>query len=221
MHSYKKNYKSKLEIQGLRDRMSLGAPTVHKDLSLISLVPRWLGSESTNSLKEFILTLEASAQIGRWETKDTLQISIFPVLWQLSPSSRTQTPFLFNHWSASKCLVFMAARTPIHVFLGRPVFLLFPGIHSITHFGSLSSCILLMWPCHWSKLDIAALKLKASARVFYQGCTELHTRDASWNTFKEVQERVQGRPYGPVPLREDTDGPARQKRKPTRICRTV
>ena len=59
--------------------------------------------------------------------------------------------FLFNHWSASKCLVFMAARTPsIHVFLGRPLFLLSPGIHSIINFGSLSSCILLMWPYHWS-----------------------------------------------------------------------
>ena len=59
--------------------------------------------------------------------------------------------FLFNHWSRSKCLVFMAARTPsIHVFLGRPLFLLTPGIHSIINFGSLSSCILLMWPYHWS-----------------------------------------------------------------------
>jgi len=59
--------------------------------------------------------------------------------------------FLFSHWSASKCLVFMAAHTPsIHVFLGRPPFLLSPGIHSIINFGSLSSCILLMWPYHWS-----------------------------------------------------------------------
>jgi len=59
--------------------------------------------------------------------------------------------FLFNHWSASKCLVFMAARTPsIHVFLGRPLFLLSLGIHSIINFGSLSSCILLTGPYHWS-----------------------------------------------------------------------
>jgi len=56
--------KSKLEFQRLRERMSLGAPTVHKGLSLISLIPRWSGSESTNSL-EFISTLEASARIGR------------------------------------------------------------------------------------------------------------------------------------------------------------
>jgi hypothetical protein len=33
--------------------------------------------------------------------------------------------FLFNHLSASKCLVVVAARTPfIHIFLGRPLFLL-------------------------------------------------------------------------------------------------
>jgi len=81
--------------------MSLGTPTVHKDLSLISLIPRWSGSDSTNSLEEFISTFEASARIGRWEPKDTVEV------------------------------------------------------------------------------EIAALKLEGSAR-------ELHTLDASWNTFKEV-----------------------------------
>jgi len=45
----------------------------------------------------------------------------------------------------------MAARTPsIHFFPGRPLFLLSPGIHSIINFVSLSSCILLTWPYHWS-----------------------------------------------------------------------
>ena len=59
--------------------------------------------------------------------------------------------FLFNHWCASKCLVFMAARTSsIHVFLGRLLFLLSPAIPSIINIGSLSSCILLTWPYHWS-----------------------------------------------------------------------
>ena len=66
---------SKLEIQRLRERMSLGAPIVHKDLSLISLVPRWSGLESTNSLEEFISTLEVSKRIGRWEPKNTLEIA--------------------------------------------------------------------------------------------------------------------------------------------------
>jgi len=59
--------------------------------------------------------------------------------------------FLFSHWSASKRLVFMAARTPsVIVFLGRPLFLLSLGILFIINFGSLSSCILLTWPYHWS-----------------------------------------------------------------------
>ena len=39
---------------------------------------------------------------------------------------------LFLHWSVSKFLVVMAACTPsIHVFLGRPLFLLSSGTHSI------------------------------------------------------------------------------------------
>jgi len=52
--------------------MSLGAPTVYKNLSLISLIPRWSGTESANCVEEFISTLEGSARIGRWEPKDTL-----------------------------------------------------------------------------------------------------------------------------------------------------
>jgi hypothetical protein len=95
---------SKIEIQRLR--MSLGAPTVHKNLSLFSLIPKWSGSESSNTLEEFISKLEASARIGRWDAKDTL--------------------------------------------------------------------------------EIAALKLEESARVFYQGCTQLHAREATWDTFKEA-----------------------------------
>ena len=45
----------------------------------------------------------------------------------------------------------MAACTPsIHVFLGRPLFLLSRGIQSIINFGILSSGILLTWPYHCS-----------------------------------------------------------------------
>jgi hypothetical protein len=64
---------SKLAIQRLRERMSQGAPTVHKELLLISLIPKWTGSEPTNSLEKLILTLEASARIGRREPKDKLE----------------------------------------------------------------------------------------------------------------------------------------------------
>jgi len=78
--------------------------------------------------------------------------------------------FLFNHWSASKCLVFVAACTPsIHVFLGRPLFLLFPGIHSIINFGSLLSCILLTWPYHWSLFLSMKIKDKKNKKWTYKG----------------------------------------------------
>jgi len=55
--------------------VSLGAPTVNKDISLITLVPRWSGSKSTNSLEEFISTIEASARIGLWEDRDKVEIA--------------------------------------------------------------------------------------------------------------------------------------------------
>jgi len=51
---------------------------------------------------------------------------------------------LFLHRSGSKFLVVMATCTPsIQVFLGRPLFLLSRGIHSIISFGILSFGILL------------------------------------------------------------------------------
>ena len=66
---------SKSEIQILRERTSLGAPTIHKELLLIALIPKWPGSEPTNHLEKFILTLEDSARIGRWEPENTVEIT--------------------------------------------------------------------------------------------------------------------------------------------------
>jgi len=60
---------SKAEITRLRERLSTGTPTVHKDLSLISLVPKWTGSESAVSL-ELFENLESAAKIGRWHSSD-------------------------------------------------------------------------------------------------------------------------------------------------------
>ena len=53
------------EIQRLRERLSVGAPTVHKDLSLVSLVPKFSDSESEVPLEEFISTTESSARTGK------------------------------------------------------------------------------------------------------------------------------------------------------------
>jgi len=46
---------TRLELQQLKERMETGAVTVHKDLSLVSLIPKWSGSDSTISLEEFFI----------------------------------------------------------------------------------------------------------------------------------------------------------------------
>ena len=42
----------------------------YKDLSLISLVPRWIGGESAPPIQEFFDTIEGSAAIGNWTQAD-------------------------------------------------------------------------------------------------------------------------------------------------------
>jgi len=54
---------TKGELQRLKGLMSMGAPTVHKDFSLISLVPKWSGLDSEVTLEEFLTSIEASAKI--------------------------------------------------------------------------------------------------------------------------------------------------------------
>jgi hypothetical protein len=66
---------SKTEIRRLRERLSAGAPTVHKDLSLVSIVPKWSGSETSVSLEEFFASIEGAAQIGRWQKSDLIRIA--------------------------------------------------------------------------------------------------------------------------------------------------
>jgi hypothetical protein len=67
---------TKAEIQRLRERFSIGTPTVHKDLSLISLVPKWSGSETAVPLEEFFSSIEGSALVGNWEDSDKCQVAI-------------------------------------------------------------------------------------------------------------------------------------------------
>ena len=67
---------SKQEIRRLRERLSLGTPTVHKDLSLVSLVPKWSGAETAVSLDEFFASIDGAAQIGRWKQSDCFRIAV-------------------------------------------------------------------------------------------------------------------------------------------------
>jgi hypothetical protein len=49
---------AKAEVQRLRERVYVGTPTVHKDLSLISLIPKWSGAETGIPLEEFLSVIE-------------------------------------------------------------------------------------------------------------------------------------------------------------------
>lgn len=61
----------KKEIQRPKESVSPGTtPTVHKDLSLISVIPKWSGSDATVTLEEFFESIEASGRIGRWTEND-------------------------------------------------------------------------------------------------------------------------------------------------------
>ena len=46
----------------------------YKDLSLVSLVPRWSGGESAPPIQEFFDTTEDSAAIGNWTQADMKQV---------------------------------------------------------------------------------------------------------------------------------------------------
>jgi hypothetical protein len=67
---------SKAEVARLRERLSIGVPTVHKDLSLVSLVPRWSGAESATPLEEFIERIDSAAQLDRWTSADCVRVAI-------------------------------------------------------------------------------------------------------------------------------------------------
>ena len=97
---------SKAEIERLSDSLSTAVPTVRKDLSMISMIPKWSGSEAEVPLEEFFSCVEGAASIGRWEQED--------------------------------------------------------------------------------QIKIATLRLTGAAKVFYNGCPELHAADVTWERFKDA-----------------------------------
>ena len=67
---------AQIELQLLRERLSTTPPTVHKDFSLLSRVPKWSGSESAISREEFFPNTKRSARIGRWWETDCLLVVV-------------------------------------------------------------------------------------------------------------------------------------------------
>jgi hypothetical protein len=67
------------EISNLRAQVSSGRPTAPKDLSLISLIPKWSGTEKSVNVKEFFEIVESSAKIGCWTDFDKVQITVLKI----------------------------------------------------------------------------------------------------------------------------------------------
>ena len=67
---------TKMELQRLRKSISSGTPTFHKDLSLVTLIPKWSGSDSSVTLEEFLTSVESAARYGRWQDADKREIAV-------------------------------------------------------------------------------------------------------------------------------------------------
>ena len=63
----------KAELNRLRESLSVATPVVHKDLSLVSLVPKWSGSDTSISLEEFFSSIESASRIGKWQERDCVK----------------------------------------------------------------------------------------------------------------------------------------------------
>ena len=68
------------EIERLRERASTSTtPIVHRDLSLIAVIPKWSGSDDTVTLEEFIESIESSDRIGRCAENDQREVAVLKV----------------------------------------------------------------------------------------------------------------------------------------------
>ena len=64
------------EINNLQAQVNSRRPTAQKDLSLISLIPKWSGTENSVRVKEFFESVELVATIGNWSETDKKQITV-------------------------------------------------------------------------------------------------------------------------------------------------
>jgi hypothetical protein len=67
---------TEVELQRLKNSFSVGTTTVHKDLSVITLVPKWSGTETAIPLDEFFSSIEGAARVGQWADTDKFQVAV-------------------------------------------------------------------------------------------------------------------------------------------------
>ena len=59
----------------MRERLATALPALHKDLSLISIVPKWSGAEADTPVEDFLASIEGAAKTARWDGTDCLRIA--------------------------------------------------------------------------------------------------------------------------------------------------
>jgi hypothetical protein len=63
-----------IELASSRVEVRAGPQTLPKDLSLVSLIPKWSGTAKSIPVTEFFETAESSAKVGKWTHSDKIEI---------------------------------------------------------------------------------------------------------------------------------------------------
>jgi hypothetical protein len=63
------------DLQARFQELQARLDTTTKDLSLLTLVPNWAGTEKPGSLHEFLSAVEKMAEMGNWLDKDKVRIA--------------------------------------------------------------------------------------------------------------------------------------------------
>jgi hypothetical protein len=66
------------QLQNLHAQLQLRQPAT-KDLSLVSLIPKWAGNEKAAPLQEFFNAIEGSAKVGNWSDADKIQVAVLKI----------------------------------------------------------------------------------------------------------------------------------------------
>ena len=64
---------TKAEINRLKESSTVATPVVDKDLSFVSRVTKWSGSDSSISLVHFFSRIESASCMGKWQDRDCVE----------------------------------------------------------------------------------------------------------------------------------------------------
>jgi hypothetical protein len=68
--------KLKLQLQNLTPPR----PTASKDMSMISLIPKWSSPVKSTPVREFLDTVEGAARVGNWSDADMVQVAALKLM---------------------------------------------------------------------------------------------------------------------------------------------